>query len=645
MASPSTQRRSVSRGNNAGGDDPTDEVATLREETAYLELKLKYVQSVSTIFRQKVAVLLRDVWGSPQRQSRVAATASSDVSAEQVHHALRELMSEMESAEKASPAPSLAHTDRGDYWRERFLRAMEDTRPTSLQEAQTLCGLLQERNETADREEELRRQYDVVKAELLKMKESYLRVLDNKAMSAEEAVVERYKHKEAELLALRPTGATAADEHLDALQQQAQRLEQKNRVLRLRNAQAAKDLDAQRKAAEDERHEHSVQLTELVETAKELRAKCALRDADARRAEAGRAIAERSVVLKDATIERLESKIAALELEVAAVLKEGTGNLATNEAAILRRQMDSFELKLRDMEAALRHRDDVVERLERESDVLRETIDAQKLQIDAKQRLADTFAKRLQALSINTVQREDHAAMLRTLDQRMHQAVTDIAARQNPAELAENVRSLQVEVTKLESLKKTLEAKEEQNTHLTKAVEAFRAEFARCVKLNRAPNLDFVDTEIVKSTLAGTGALATRGEVVLRSEGKWKEVRDLASGQLFYVTEDATATPFKPTKIQPPRKLEPLPKSASSNSVQPSAASSPGAEALDHPRTPRALESDVLQLGIPKDSKPASVEPEQSLPPQPKTPQRFTVDDSGSPFAESEQSLASPFSP
>lgn len=562
------------------------EVDQLREDRQYLELKLKYVQSVNTVFRQRVSVLLRDTWGNSRSADSLPEGSNE--------RALHQMMSELEQAEQHSPSPrslASATADRAEYWRERFLQAMEETRPSSLKEAQTLCTLLQEKNEMTERERQFKVQYEVLHNEYQKMQDNYMRALSDKAMSAEDAVKELYKAKEAALLSTSPEqGVIAMRDSLEAARTEGHKAEQRNKVLRLRVAELRKELAAVKLASTDSLSKHAADVEQLTAATRELRAVVAERDAECRRLDAGRAIAERNVVLKDNTIVRLESRIAACEKEAEAALKEGIAAVDTNETEQLRRQIDSFELHMRDQEreaAALRA---TISAKNRDIDTLNEELEAMKLKAEARGKIADSYQRQIETMTVEAQQREMHLAALEQLDTRLHAAVQDLHSRQTTSELTQNLVAMNNHVAKLESMKKSLEAKTAAFKRLEQDAEALRNELVRAAKLKRPPNVDFIESDVVvKESEDDVSAddlakLPRRGhaqEVLLRAEGSWREIRDVASGSVFYLTTDPAKTPFAPKKVVP------SPKGAHTRSEPASPAP------LAKPPTPRPGDSKV----------------------------------------------------
>jgi hypothetical protein len=396
----------------------------------------------------------------------------------------------------------------------------------------------------------------------------------------------------------------------------------------LRNSQLQQDLETSRGDLHALHEHHRNQIAELTSANKELRSKLAVRDGEARRADTGRIKAEQSVLLKDSTISRLESRICALEKEVAAVLKEGTGSVDTNEGAILRRQIDTFELKLRECEEVVNSRDTKILELERTADVLRETIAAKQLQIDAKQRLAETLQKRLETQDVDLTQRAAHTSMIQTFEDRMRQAVNDISARQNATELAAKVASLQSQVEKLSSVQASLKATSYELERTKSQLNAYRTELSRCMKLERIPSVDMVEDEIVKSDLrpvadGGDGHRAgATGEVILRTQGKWKEVRDLNSGTVYFVTSDASATPFKVQSLRAPS-----PKAASKpatprSDVTPASTATQSAAASPAPVTEVSDDRSPNRSTAPADVASSLVTGADPKPAQPDAPQQ-----------------------
>jgi hypothetical protein len=507
------------------------------DDREFLELKLKYVQSVGTIFRQKIGLLLHDLLANRTGDDHISA--------------LRKLVNEMDSME----SPSDEKNDSADYWRERFLQSMEESRPSSLREAQTLCGILQERSDLQTRERDLARKLTTTEAELQKMKESYMNLLDAKAMTAEDALIERYKAKEADLVRIDPeSGRSFAVAEAEQLRGELMHLSQKGKLMRLRNEQLRKQLEDCRLSALAAHDEHTAQLAELVATVNDLRANCAVRDAAARRAESDRAAATHTVILKEHTISRLEARVSALEKEVEAALKEGAANATTTETSILRRQIDSFELKIRNLEADLSERAKENERLQSEAYTLRETIASKDIVIDAKSKLADLLSKRLETLSLADQQRDCHTTMLHCVEERMSAAISDVATRQSPVSLTSELTRMIDGIQSLHSQKIALEAKKNDVVALQEEISAYKSEMEKSVKLQRAPNLDFVESEVVRKHLQMLSGETSGSDRTLRMMGSWCEVRDVASGKLMYITTDVSQTPFKPAKL---RSIEP----------------------------------------------------------------------------------------
>ena len=260
--------------------------------------------------------------------------------------------------------------------------------------------------------------------------------------------------------------------------------------------------------------------------------------------------------------------------------------------------------------------------------------------------------KRFEAQQLDEAQRESHATMLSTLETRMLAAVAEVASRQNAVDLSAKVRELQDQVDRLVSTQKSLEGKDVELQRATNALAAYRDELGRCFKLNRVPAVDAVENDIVRADLlamrkaAGTDADDTdgtaaagpqtvpckTGEVVLRNEGKWKEIRDVASGAIFYATSDVCLTPFKPPKFKtqtpaPPSPTAPAPPTPAASSPERAAVTPrsavesprPGARQPDEPTAAKhddALDKSVEQHESPGRSQNASARPPPSSEPE-----------------------------
>ena len=521
----------------------SEELLQLQEENEYLDLKIKYIQSVATIFRQKVGLLLRELI-----QGRSDGAALAD--------ALEGMMGEMDVAEDPTTKsraelkkPSLA-VDGADYWRDQFLSVMKDTKPSSLQDAQSLCDILQEKNAIAVREAALRKEYRMLEQRYNSTKASLKEVLESKAITAEEALQELYRQKLRDLEDSSTVESIAAkQEELVLLKEENVRLQTQNKILRVRCAESKKALH-EFQVADSGVEAYQKRFEELTKEMKSLRVALASKDADVRRYEADVLHLQRDVALREQGTIRANGKISALEAEATFALKDGVADTDTQEIAYLRRHVDTFELHVRKLEHQLAS-------LCSERDELQQTVSAQSLEIkalsteiEARRRAHQTLEKINAEAQLDKAQRTAHRTAQEEFEMRMGTALKEVSEVHNIRSLVAQLQGIRSDLDKLDLHRQQSEQFERQLNEARRVVTAITAELNRCQKFSAFPDVHGLASTIVDAGIPGARAPLLR-EVELRREGDWREVRDTISGSVIYIKSSPTGTPFEPKPIRP----------------------------------------------------------------------------------------------
>lgn len=585
-------------------------VLQLKEDNEYLELKIKYIQSVGTIFRQKITLLLREVLRA--RSDGPALTS-----------ALEGLMDEISAAEDTTTKtkdqlskPSLA-VDGADYWRDQFLSLMRDTKPTSLADAQHLCNILQEKNLIAVREANLRREYALLEGKYNALRAQLQDVLTNKAVSAEDAVRELYRMKvEALEKELTPEAAEHRTNQLRQYDEANARLEAQNKVLRLRISELKEKLN--RLETADTGVESSQQrIEQLLSEVKLLKSEVAVKDAEIRRHVADLLHAERNIELREQNLLRTSGKITALEAEANFALKEAMADTDTLEVAFLQRTVDTFELHSRRME---KENATLVSRVRE----LEDTVASQsgeiltlKAQLEGCLRCGATNKRTLETIEIEREQRQSHRQLAEELNGKLSATVEALSQIHCIREMSMQMSRLHSDLSNIESKDQNIKKLRDLLDSQKRLIDAFREELNRCCKFQVPPNPTFFEDSYATASLHGGRVDSFLKEVVVRQQGDWSEVRDVVSGKLRYLTLNPTGTPFEPKaplpvapepEPEPVKPAPPSPKKLSKASTPSSVSPGP-----DPKHNPPPAEEQLQAASVPS---PAAIEEPSPAPSQ-----------------------------
>ena len=468
----------------------------LREEVLFLQRKVKYIHSVSTIFRQKIALIMREMSKNPaqgfsdhQKQYTLALTELTRAEAD------GEVIALDAQHDVSAPAPqggSPSHTARNKE---------------SIQKAHQLCVILQEKNTLKQREVELR-------AELAKQRDAYAELYDRHQKfvevqasgsvgtpgvshanaelqrEREETLQRQLERAQEDILQLRASRVMGNNLGQDPQLAETSLLKQNN-MLKTRIAKLKDELtfalESRTTNATDMQDCVSQLSTQLQQQRQDLES----RDRLIRILRQEKNDLAKELVSQRATEEYLQTKIAALEgahggrgaagLSAeqhhhaakgdgghASALQLAAANGDRSASAMALSEVDRLTTKIARLEEDLANT--------RELCIRERGLNAQKdAEISALGAQLRSFRARMDAAEAERTQREMQQTMIQDVESRMLAAVRDIRQSQTTESLSRQVSGIQGQLSRLEGLELQLRHKEDALALLEDEVEHHRA--------------------------------------------------------------------------------------------------------------------------------------------------------------------------
>ena len=522
----------------------------LIERNRNLELKLRYVQSVNTIFRQRVGVVMQGLTAKVVELQAAAGASPSGVAA-----SVSSLFAVGDDASTNSDtSPVNAEVS---YWQDRFVDAMSNVQPISQSEVETLCRLIRDKV--------------------------------NRDNGTGVAASPGAAHGS-------PSGAHAAHAHateLSELREHLAQSEARNKSLFHRISDLRRREAAAAAATSDQNVTLTGEVATLAGTVRELRARLAEQEALNRRLGGELAVLRSDKQLQMQHLSRMQGMCAAVMRESQCAVNEGLAATQMNETALLKRQMDTFELVLRKTEQDLT----VAKRRAEEKDALlaekdRELMSLQ-MRLDSKEKTLELYRARCDAMATSEKeQREEQVRSMSSLRGRLGEAVGELEGAYTSKSIAAGLDKVQAETSKFAASRSSGDALHAQLETLRKQYAALSEELTLCAKQGRVPRTQVIAAESAR-VLVGQAQFPR--EAVLRTDGAWREMRDLNEGSVFYVTTAIANTPFDPARLSgaaapvAPAAAPPSPVAASSPKAA-AAAASPKAQAIPTPPRDAPLE-------------------------------------------------------
>lgn len=489
----------------------------LREEVHFLQNKLKYVQSISTIFRQKVALIMRECSKNPssfQDFNRMYAKVLGDVTrAEQGLDnvrgsddvtALGSPRREFGDGDAVAAAPSAKTTSQA---------ARDD-----VMKAHQLCVILQEKNDLKKREVELREKCEKLQAAYEEVSERHNRLVELEATGAggiAQAQLEAFRAREANLEkalmeartdAMRLRVASGKDAPHDpgvdpALAEST--LYKQNQLLKSR-VQRLKD-EAARAAHESMENSKQLQVNidTLVTQVQRLKDEVKHKEVEVRHAKGERAELAAELVHERSVQETLSARVNALENELRAMSAlSGNGTDGTSRSGSAggnavshgnNADVDALQYELdeaRAEKAEVEQRLFEAEKAARLKDVEIKSLGAQ----------IHSFRSRIEAFEAENDQRDVQRAMVNDVQQRMLAAVSDIQNAQTTVALTQKMGGISEQLQRLESLELQLRQKEDLLALSEDELAQLKASHAELLESLNAVSALFMD--LPKSTSA-----------------------------------------------------------------------------------------------------------------------------------------------
>ena len=540
----------MSSGEGGGADALTD-VDRLRQENAFLHRKVKYLHSVGTIFRQKIAIIMREAAKQPDGTLKTMFST-----------AMKDLLSCDALGEKgAADAGAVADVS---PQRSRTQAAKEDIR-----KAHHLCQILQEKNEAKQREIELRRALEDLKTRHEETLSKYQRLIELQSSGAlssgggqaapaapREAELSdqlRLAQQEIERLrASRPRSATP-EEPTDA----STSLAKQNVFLKARVAKLKDELAAARKTGFDDASRLDENLASLLAAVNQHKQIIASRETSITRL-----MNEKNLIAKDLIEERKESsllraRVAGLEDEhrkdkeerelLQASLSKVIPPPPMAEVAVDGADGDTVAT-LREAKSKLEEQFKAEVSSSRDKDTLISSLSAQ----------LEAYRGRLEAIEVENATKNDQMALADDVQKRISSAVGDLQQSQLTVVVTERMSDISRKIEHLESLELQLRQKEdslaiaqdelqqhkeseealretllaisslfaqmpksvESYEKLVVELEAYKKEVVRCVEHNEVPDAAKLEASIELQCLAAAAARSSARPSVPQNAGE-----------------------------------------------------------------------------------------------------------------------------
>lgn len=594
----------------------------LIERNRNLELKLRYVQSVNTMFRQRVGVLLQALTTKlaeiQLNNNMINASASSPsvppfdinlssllntvndsaslIQYQQQHvdaASIRNSFSPQSMRSESGGAGNTNNSSSGSffaqsevaYWQDRFIDAMSNIQPISQSEVETLCRLIREK---VDRDA------------LIHQQDKQIRTLQQQQEQQEQQKRSSANGSNNNNNSIKTYADDVADE-VAALRQQLAASDARCKSLNHRLAEMRRkehEAEAQ-KAAQNLDLTHEV--GSLAGTVRELRARLAEQEALNRRltTEVSSLCSDKNLQLQH--LSRMQGMCAAVMRESQCAVNEGLAATQMNETALLKRQLDTFELVLRTTEQELAHSKKLLDEKDSQLTEKEREVQALQLRLESKEKTMDLYRQRCERMATQEKeQREEHLRAMNLLKSRLGDAVGELEGAYTTKDIGHGLQKMTTSADRIAALSTQLTDMQRKYATLRSCFAALSEELTLSSKQGRPPNLESVTAEEARVLITRDDSAKSAGsaddssnviikvprEKVLRSEGTWREVRDLNEGSVFYVTTKIDGTPFDPISAEQraqdkdnngkqQRHLPPQQSSKASPSPSPIAPSSP----------------------------------------------------------------------
>jgi hypothetical protein len=556
--------------NNMNLSSALAENSELIERNRNLELKLRYVQSVNTIFRQRVGVLLQALTTKLAEVQVVAAASDMkhhyEINLDNLLNSVNDsarLVEYQHHLDARNNNSSVARTTNNNnnatassssfshsevaYWQDRFIEAMSNIQPISQAEVETLCRLIREK---VDRDSLIQQQQKQIRElqhqqQLLSSSSKKEDSSSSVGRTSRSALAANY-------------GEEVADEII-ALREQLKTSEARCKSLNFRLAELRKhqiDSESQKSISNlDLTHEVGV----LASTVKELRARLAEQEALNRRlvTEVNGLRSDKNLQLQH--LARMQGMCAAVMRESQCAVNEGLAATQMNESALLKRQLDTFELVLRKTEQELTKCKKIVE--EKENQLMEKEREVQSLQLrmDSKEKTLELYKARCEKMATSEKeQRDEHLKAMQLLKSRVGDAVQELEGAYTTKGITAGLEKVATTTEKISILSTSLVDLQKKYNSLRACFAALSEEVTLAAKQNRVPRQELIIAEEARVLVLGeekkggdenenvAQVVKVPREKILRTDGNWKEIRDLNEGSVFYVTTAITDTPFNP---------------------------------------------------------------------------------------------------
>jgi hypothetical protein len=466
----------------ARGAPQTDSEAKLQTEVDFLQKKIKYLQSVSTIFRQKIALIMRECSKDPH-------------SFPEYHRMYAKVLGEVTKAEEivgtgdfsALSFAAVAGVDSTSLTTGRSAETSEKRRE-EVDKAHQLCRILQEKNEIKQREVDLRQKYDALLGQYEDICERHTRLVELQSTGGggvAQAQLELFRSKEAALekalmdartdLARVKSGqqqggnesATSLADGV-AFASDATAVKQNN-LLKARVERLKQDLAAQQEATERQNRQMQLNIETLVAQLHSTKRQLETNELGMKRLRAEKAELAQEVTRERGMQQLLQDQLANMEAQVThlqAFARGGGGDMDTRtdgsemrfrpkggDAAELT-EVDVYKAKVRDLESS---RTKLQEELWRvEADGAQKDIEIASLGAQIR-----AFRARVEAFEKDADQRQVQRAMVEDVERRVMDAVTAIHTSQTTSALADQMSGINSQLQRLEGLELQLRQKED----------------------------------------------------------------------------------------------------------------------------------------------------------------------------------------
>ena len=568
----------------------TATLSTLREDNKLLTLKIKYLQSVTTIYRQKIAAITRQTLRHLSDQIDVDARVDGAIEAAELdtEAALRQFdaaTATSQSSPRGGPAygakallygsptssprgltPASLSTpeEEAAFWRSQFLNVVAEMRPVSVHDAQVLCNALSDKKQLQDEVNALKRGSELVVSPSPPGVEDSASPLRSEPHQPSISMVlvsplgGRGGERFGDGVTIRDstTGASYPDtspQNMDMMRKKLSEEQNKNRALRVR----IESLGTQLGESESDLRSHISTLrsenVRVIRSMRDLEADRARLIDDNHELNQQVLLHKQTVAMKESQISRLEGRTKALERELQSAsnrmdaLFEEEHERRTAETAALQKAFDDNR------------------QLQNEIQLLKANLlSAERQQVDSDieyQKLATAVStlKNIQVQlrhQVETAARDKHASSLeheslKNLLPRMGAAQDDLEKFFTFREVSAKCGHLNKQMDDLQSVCKSMLELNKYIEMRHKEIRLLRAECERSTSIGLPPSIaQNVDTVLVDPEFVPVPELKPRKHVVLRQEGTWLELRDTGSGRTSYITSSVSETPFCPIKIK-----------------------------------------------------------------------------------------------